>query len=171
MQARSADEGELDLEVGHLTLGRVRARSDRGAAEDPVWTDVVLEIDGAPLEAEGLPATYGGVLLEPAADACGAELVIGIGEVRDVTVCLSGWAALDLRCPSPSVLRPDERTRIEARLDTAALVAAFEDEAVETGERVDRDSHPAVHAALLERWADAWSARCDDAGETGEPGS
>lgn len=170
VQVRATDEGEADLEVGHLSLARVRARSDRGAAEDPVWTGVVLDVDGPPLEAAGVPATYGGVLLEPASTGCGAELTVAVGELRDVTVCITGWAPLDLRCASPVVLYPDDRIRIEAQLEMAILAPLLELEELETGDHVDRESHPALHEELVERWASAWTASCEGSTDSGDSG-
>lgn len=166
----AVDEDELELESGQLFLRRVRARSDRGASDDPVWLDPMLAIEGDPVEANGVPATYGGVLLEasPTAD-CGAELVVAIGEARDVVLCIDAWVALDLRCASPVVLRPDDRIRIDAELDMGVLATGFV-ESVEDGERVDRTSRPHLFEELYERWSTAWSARCEGATDSGDSG-
>lgn len=161
------EEGEIGVGSVALALARLRARTDRGASEDPTWSDVVLELDGDALTAGGVPATYGGALLEPAADeACPARLGLTVREAREVTVCLERWASLDLRCASPSVLAPGGGVRVEVVLHVSTLAPAFEDEELEEGALVDRTTRPALHDALVAAWPAAWSVSCEVSDET-----
>ncbi len=153
---------ETTLEGGSLAITGLRARSDRGEVEEPRWDDVgSWDLDSSErLEAPGLPATYGGLLIELASAECQALLSVSQRDVTDLEICLTGLPALDLRCESPVELVAGGDVRIEARFELRELDAVIRDGGLEDGDRVDVDSEPELHSELVAAWPDAWSARC-----------
>ena len=161
LELHTADS-ETALENGTFEIDRIRARSDRGEREEPRWDEVGTwdferEVH---LEAPGLPATYGGVLIEPATAVCQVLLQISHGDSTEFEICLSGLPPLDLRCESPAGLEAGANVRIEAEFELGDIGSLVADEA-EDGDRIDVGTNPELHTALAAAWTSAWTARCE----------
>lgn len=155
------DEGEYVLDEAILELGMVRARSDRSTDEEPRWDElgrVVLEPPD-PIVSPALPATYGGLVIAPSADAeCQASLRVSGPEFNDVEVCLGALPTVDLRCETPSVLGVDQMMTLAPTLDLREILAALDGAGLEDDALVDT-SHP-LHDELAAGWSAAWSLEC-----------
>jgi len=161
IEAQDADS-ETMFDEGSLEIAQLRARNDRGEAEEPRWDDVG-EHDlsrSESFEAPGLPATYGGARIELVRAECQAHLRISRGELSDLEICLSGLASLELRCESPIELTAGGEILVDVAFEVRELDAALADRDFEDGATVDATSDPAAHAALLDAWQDAWSVHC-----------
>ena len=130
--------------------------------DEPRWDDVDRWEFGRDetLRSRGLPATYGGVLIEFAEARCQVLLRVSSRDSMRVEICLSGLRPLDLRCDSPAELVAGAEVSVRARLRLRTLGEVLDRAELETGDRVDKDSDAELYEQFARAWREAWSVDC-----------